>query len=316
VAAAAFAPFIAAPAPELLGLDDFSTLERPINLAATFDGLPYLKWRGFRDQEDSRFIALVLPRILLRLPREDDGTRADGFRFREDVTGPNRRKYLWGNAAFAMAAVLIRAYAASGWFADIRGVQSGTLGGGLVTGLPIHSFTTDARGVAPKTSTEVAIDEYQEQAISKLGLIPLCHCHDTEFSAFYTNQSVQKPKQYDDAAATANARISAMLQYMMCASRFAHYLKILVRDQIGSTLDPEQIAVRLNDWIAQYVTPDERASPDTKARFPLRQADVRVSELPGRPGQYRMEMHLLPHFQLDELTATLRLVTRLGAPTN
>jgi type VI secretion system ImpC/EvpB family protein len=316
VAAAAFAPFIAAPAPELLGLDDFSTLERPINLAATFDGLPYLKWRGFRDQEDSRFIALVLPRILLRLPREDDGTRADGFRFREDVTGPNRRKYLWGNAAFAMAAVLIRAYAASGWFADIRGVQSGTLGGGLVTGLPVHSFTTDARGVAPKTSTEVAIDEYQEQAISKLGLIPLCHCHDTEFSAFYTNQSVQKPKQYDDAAATANARISAMLQYMMCASRFAHYLKILVRDQIGSTLDPEQIAVRLNDWIAQYVTPDERASPDTKARFPLRQADVRVSELPGRPGNYRMEMHLLPHFQLDELTATLRLVTRLGAPTN
>jgi len=314
VAAAAFAPFIAAPAPELLGLEDFSTLERPINLASTFDSLQYLKWRAFRDQEDSRFVGLVLPRVLLRLPHEDDGTRADGFRFREDVAGPNRRKYLWGNGAYAMASVLIRAYAASGWFAEIRGVQRGVLGGGLVTGLPVHSFTTDARGIAPKTSTEVAIDEYQEQAISKLGLIPLCHCQDTDFCAFYSNQSVQKPKQYDDAVATANARISAMLQYMMCASRFAHYLKVLVRDQVGGVLDPAQISHRLSDWIAQYVTPDERASADTKARFPLRQAEVRVAELPGRPGSYRMEMHLLPHFQLDELTATLRLVTRLTAP--
>ncbi|MBI3469458.1 MAG: type VI secretion system contractile sheath large subunit, partial [Planctomycetes bacterium] len=304
VAAAAFAPFIAAPAPELLGLEDFSTLERPINLATTFDSLHYLKWRAFRDEEDSRFIGLVLPRVLLRLPREDDGTRADGFRFREDVAGPDRRKYLWGNGAYALACVLIRAFAASGWFAEIRGVQPDFSGGGLVTGLPVHSFTTDPRGIAPKTSTEVAIDEHQEQALSKLGLIPLCHYQDTDHCVFYSNQSVQKPKHYDDPAATANARISAMLQYMMCSSRFAHYLKVIVRDKVGTMSDPGRIADELERWIAGYVTPNEHASIEDKARYPLRQAKVHVAELPGQPGSYRMEMHLLPHFQLDELTAT------------
>lgn len=312
VATAAFAPFIASAAPDLLGLDDFATLEQPVDLSQTQQQLDYLKWRAFREREEARFVGLTLPRVLMRLPHADDGSRRDGFRFCEEVSGPDRSKYLWGNAAYAMGGVLARAFASSGWFADIRGFEQGVLGGGVVMGLDVHSFSTDRQGIAPKSGAEVAVREDQEKELSALGMIPLCSLADTELSVFFSNQSAQKPKIYDDATATANARISAMLQYVMCASRFAHYLKVSARYKVGGFIGERELENYLNDWITQYVAPDEKAPPATKARFPLRQAQVEVREMPQKPGNFRLVLHLLPHFQLDELTASLRLVTNLA----
>lgn len=311
VAAAAFAPFVAAAHPAMFGLNQFTGLQQPLDLAAAFEQADFFQWRNFRREEDARFVGLTLPRVLMRLPYEDDGSRIDGFCFHEDVAGPDRSKYLWGNAAYAFAAVLIRAFAQSGWLARIRGVQRDTDGGGLVTGLPVHCFTTDKLGVAPKCSTDVIVTDRQEHELSELGFIPLCHCTDTEFSAFYSNQSVQQPKQYDRLSATMNARISAMLQYMLCVSRFAHYLKVGVRDKIGAFAEAGECEQHLHEWLQQYVTADADASPDVKARFPLREASVQVRELPGKPGSYGCVAHLWPHFQLDELSSTVRVTTQL-----
>ncbi|MGQ9575800.1 MAG: type VI secretion system contractile sheath large subunit [Thermoguttaceae bacterium] len=313
VAAAAFAPFIAAAHPAMFGLNDFSSLEQPLHLSRTFDQLEYLKWEELRRSEDSRFLGLTLPRVLMRLPYEDDGSRLDGFRFREDVSGPGREKYLWGSAVYAFGAVLIRAFSQSGWLADIRGVRRDVAGGGVVCGLPVHSFATDRRGIAPKSSTEVILSDRQEGELSHLGFIPLCHCPDTELAAFYTNQSVHKPKTYDDPAATMNARISAMLRYTLCVSRFAHYLKAIARDKMGAFTEPELCADYLYRWLQRYVTPDSEASAEVKARLPLREARVEVTEHPAKPGSYRCTAHLWPHFELDELTATLKVTTELTA---
>jgi len=311
VAAGSFCPFIGGATPRLLQLDDFGTLEQPLEISKTFDQLPYLRWRSLRDRDDTRFIGLTLPRVLMRLPYDDDGSRADGFRFREAVEGPDRRKYLWGNAAYAFAAVLIRAFGASRWFADIRGMERDVEAGGAVTNLPVHSFSTDRRGVATKASLEVRVSETQEQELARLGLIPLSHAVDTEYCVFYSNASLHKPKVYDEPTATANARISAMLQYVMCASRFAHYLKVIARNKLGEFSTAQELESFLNNkWLSKYVSPDEKASPETKARYPLLEGRVEVRDIPGSPGAYRMVMHLLPHFQLDRLTASLRLVTR------
>jgi type VI secretion system ImpC/EvpB family protein len=311
VAAGSFCPFIAGASAKLLQLDSFATLEQPLNLSATFEQLPYVKWRSLRDRDDTRFLGLTLPRVLTRLPYDDDGSRADGFRFREDVEGPDRSNYLWGSSAYPFAAVLIRAFATSRWFADIRGMERDVEAGGVVTDLPVHSFSTDRRGIAPKASLEVKVNEPQEQELARLGLIPLCHAWDTDYCVFYSNASLHKPKQYDEAVASANARISAMLQYVMCASRFAHYLKVLARNKLGDLLSSEDMQNFLNRWLSDYISPDEKASPTTKARYPLLEGRVEVRDIPGSPGSYRMIMHLLPHFQLDRLTASLRLVTRV-----
>lgn len=312
VAAAAFAPFVASADPALLGLDDFVQLERPLNLSRTFEQMEYLKWRAFRDSEDSRFVGLALPRVLTRLPYEDDGSRVDGFRFKEDVEGPDRDKYLWGNAAYAFASVVVRAFAQTGWLAEIRGVQRGVEGGGLVTGLPTPSFKTDRRGVAPRFGTEVAVTDEQEKELGELGFIPLCHCHDTEYAAFYGNQSVQKAKKFDVAAATINAKLSAMLQYMLCVSRFAHYVKVIGRDKVGSFAEADECENFLHRWLQRYVTGDSDASTEVKARYPLREASVEVRERPDKPGVYGTVMRLRPHYQLDEVVAAVRLVTELA----
>lgn len=314
VAAAAFCPFIGAAAPELLGLDRFTTLERPVRLASTFEQPEFLKWRALRDREDSRFVGLTMPRTLMRLPHQNDGTHSFGFVYHEDVTGPQHDKYLWGSASYAFAGVLIRAFSECGWFADIRGFEQGHVGGGLVADLPVHSFATDRSGVAMKTSTDVAIHEFQERELSAAGFIPLCPTRDGEYSVFYTNQSMQKPKVYDETVATTNARISAMLQYIMCASRFAHHLKVLGRTKLGSFQTERELETFLNDWITRYVAADEKAAPAIKARYPLREAGVQVTPIPAKPGSYRMVVHMLPHFQLDELTASLKLVTQLSTP--
>ncbi len=313
VAAAAFAPFIAGADPALFELESFAEFQQPLNHAKTFEQVDYLKWRAFRDTEDARFTALTLPRVLMRLPYLDDGSRLDRFRFREETGGRDASKSLWGNAAFALGAVLIRAFKASGWLSDIRGVQRGVDGGGLVPGLCVASAATDKPGVVPTGSTEVVITDRMEPELSELGFISLCRCQGTGQSAFYGTPSVQKPKKYDDPAATANARISAMLQYLLCTSRFAHYLKVAARDKIGSFIEAEECERYLHDWLQGYVTADAEASPETKAQYPLRQADVRVRQHPDKPGSYVCVIHLWPHFQLDELTTSIRLTAELNA---
>jgi type VI secretion system ImpC/EvpB family protein len=323
VAAASFAPLITAASPELLGLEkDFRELERPIRLSEIFSQVDYLKWRAFRDSDESCFVGLTLPRVLMRIPYGDDGSRRDGFRFREEAEARDRSRYLWGNASYAFGSVLARAFCFSRWFAEIRGFERQTpeeiteLGprGGLVAGLPVHSFCTDRSGVVPKSSVEVALSEYQEKELTNLGFIPLCHCKDTEYSVFYSNASAQKPKKFADEEATANANISAMLQYVLCASRFAHYLKVLSRNKIGAYANAPDLQRHLNNWIQKYVTDDEKADPKIKSRHPLRKAQVEVRETPSKPGSFGLVMHLLPHYQLDGLTATLKLVMKMGPP--
>jgi predicted component of type VI protein secretion system len=349
-AAAAFAPFICGLSPSFLGLESFSQLERQPDVAALMQNPEYAQWNSLRQAEDSRFLGLTTPRILMRLPYERteavavrrhcakcgaEQSRARlttcescgialppgqagavrthrlGFRFHEDVAGPDRSKYLWGSAAFALGAVLIRTFAQSGWLADIRGFDRNVETGGLVTGLPVHSFGLDVPGVAPKMSTEVALDPMQERVLSDLGWIPLSHCHDTDLSVFFSNRSVHKPVVYGEEAATLNARISAMLQYTFCVSRFAHYLKVQAREHLGSTIATSQLESRLRDWINGYVTPDSLAPADVKAKYPLREAEVNVKDVPGRPGVHQIVMRLWPHYQLDDLLVSLRYVTRL-----
>lgn len=309
IAAAAFCPFIAGASPTMFGLDDFSGLEHVENLRSGFDQAEFTQWHAFRQTEDSRFTGLVMPRVLRRLPYDTFDARADGFCFRENVAGRDRSKYLWGNAAFAFGEILIRAFADCGWLAQIRGVQRDVIGGGLVSRLPVHHFGTDRPGVAPKASTDCIISDRQEAELANLGFISLTRCHDTDLSAFYSNQTVQKPKVYEDDAVTQNAKISGMLQYILCASQFAHVLKVLARDKIGTFEDREAIERFLNDWIHDYVTPDEKAKAETKAARPLRQAEVRLRDDPAKPGSYRCTLKLWPHYQLDDLVASIRMKT-------
>jgi type VI secretion system protein ImpD len=315
VAASAFAPFIAGVHPAMFGMESFEPFERAPNLTHIFDpqNLEYLPWRTLRHDEDARFSGLAMPRILLRLPY-DDVQRGERFIFKEDVS--KRKNYLWGNAAFAMGGVLIRAFANSKWFADIRGVQRGMDEGGLVTGLPVHQFETDHAGVAPKCSVEVMLSDNQERDLSELGFVPLCHCQDTEFAVFYANQSIQKPEKYDTVLATTNARISSMLQYMLCSSRFAHYIKVIVRDKVGAFTDARTLQTFLHSWLQQYVAPGAGVSAEVKAKFPLRSAKVTVRDHPGKAGAYLTDVLLWPHFQLDELTANVKLVTEFPAPSS
>jgi type VI secretion system protein ImpD len=312
VAAAAFAPFVAAAHPSLLDLDAFAELERPGNLAWTFEQPGHLKWRAFRRSEDARFVALTVPRVLMRLPYPDGGPRVDGFRFREEVEKPDRSQYLWGNAAYAFGAVLVRTFAASGWLATIRGVPPGGEGGGLVTGLPVPGFGTDRAGVASRCATDVIITDAQDKALGELGFLPLCHCQDTDLAAFHGSQSVQQPAPYDEPAATVNARLSAMLQYVLCVSRVAHYLKVISRDKIGSFQGPSDCEAYLRQWLSRYTNSNEKTSLEMRARYPLREARVQVRGHPDRPGHYLCVAHLRPHFQLDQMVSAVKLVTELG----
>lgn len=307
IAAAAFAPFIAAAHPSVLELNSFTELELPQNLARTFDQVEYLKWRAFRDTDDSRFVGLTLPRVLMRSPYADDGSRADGFRFRGELGG-----HLWGTAVYAFGAVVVRAFMQSGWPAAIRGVERGVEAGGLVTDLCVPSFRTDRPGVAAKCATDTVITDAQEKELGELGFIPLCHCQDTELAAFYGNQSVQKPKVYDELSATVNARLSAMLQYMLCVARFAHYLKVMARDKVGSYTGPGEIEDYLRRWLMNYTSGNDNATPEMKAQYPLREAKVLIRERPDKPGTYSCVIHLRPHFQLDQMVTAVKLVTELA----
>ncbi|WP_265942644.1 type VI secretion system contractile sheath large subunit [Dechloromonas sp. A34] len=308
IAAASHAPFIAAAAPQLFGLDSYTELGKPRDLAKVFDTVEYAKWKSFRESEDSRYVGLALPRFLGRLPYNPiDGEVTEGFNFVEEVDGTNHDKYLWCSAAFAFAARLTTAFENYGWCAAIRGVE----GGGLVEDLPTHTFRTDDGEVALKCPTEISITDRREKELSDLGFIPLVHCKNTDYAAFFGAQSAQKPKKYDTDSANANASLSAQLQYMFAVSRIAHYMKAMMRDKIGSFASAANVQNYLQRWVDQYVTADDSASQETKAQFPLREASVEVSEVPGRPGVYRAVSFIRPHFQLDELSVSLRLVAEL-----
>jgi len=307
VAAAAHAPFISAASPQLFGWDSFSDLQEVRDLAKIFDRTEYAKYRSFRESEDSRYVGLTLPHTLMRLPYGKETVPTETFNFEEDVDGTDHKKYLWGNAAYSFGTRMTESFAMYHWSVAIRGVE----GGGLVQGLPTHTFRTDEGEVALKCPTEVAITDRREKEFSDLGFIPLVHCKGTDYAAFFGAQSMNKPVKYDSDAANANARLSTQLQYMMAVSRFAHYLKAMMRDKIGSFMSRTDCERFLNQWITNYVTADDNASPATKAQYPLREASVEVVEVPGKPGVYRAIAFLKPHFQLDELSVSLRLVAEL-----
>jgi type VI secretion system protein ImpC len=310
VAAAAHAPFLSAASPGLLGLESFTDLPNPRDLAKKFETPDYAKWKSFRESEDSRYVGLTLPHVLMRLPYGPDTVPVEAFNFKEDVDGTDHSKYLWGNAAYAMGARLTDAFARYGWTAAIRGVE----GGGRVDGLPTHTFRTDEGEIALKCPTEIAITDRREKELSDLGFIPLVHCKGTDYAAFFGAQSCQKAKKYDTDAANANARLSTQLQYLLAMSRFAHYLKSIMRDKIGSFMTRKDCEDFLNRWISKYVVSTEDAGQEIKARFPLKEARVEVAEVPGKPGVYKAVAFLKPHFQLDELTVSLRLVAELPPP--
>jgi type VI secretion system protein ImpC len=313
VAAAAHAPFIAAASPELFGIDSFDELGKPRDLSKVFDTVEYAKWKSFRESEDSRYVGLTVPRFLGRLPyNPKDGITTEGFNFVEEVDGADHSKYLWVNTAYAFGSRLTAAFENYGWCAAIRGVE----GGGLVEDLPTHTFKTDEGEIALKCPTEVAITDRREKELSDLGFIPLVHCKNTDYAAFFGAQSSQKAAKYDTDSANANAVLSAQLQYMFAVCRIAHYMKAMMRDKVGSFANTLDVERYLHNWLMQYVVDADDASQEMRAQRPLRQAQVEVTEVPGRPGVYRAVAFVRPHFQLDELSVSLRLVAEMPQGKN
>lgn len=310
VAAASFAPFVTGVDPRFLELESFTELELPLDMGRTFEQLDYLKWRQFRESDDARFVGLVLPRVLYRRPYGDDPGRTHGFDFREDTGPADRSGYLWGNPVFTLAAVAVRSFAETSWLADIRGTRADVETAGRVAGLPAVGYGTGS-GETPRSVTDAHVTDTREKELADLGFIPLCHTPGLAEAAFYTTPSVQKPKAFNEPVASANARLSAMLQYILCASRFAHYLKVIIRDRVGSFTTPESIEDALNKWLVGYVVANDNASPETKARYPLREGKAQVREIDGKPGAYQCTVSLRPHFQLDQVSAGIRLTTQL-----
>jgi type VI secretion system protein ImpC len=310
VAAAAHAPFLSSASHTMFNLESFTQLDAPRDLAKVFDTTEYAKWKAFRNTEDSRYIALTAPRMLLREPYGSSTVPVEAFNYEEQVDGTDHEKYLWGNSAFALAARVTKSFNRFGWCASIRGVESG----GLVEGLPVHNFRTESGDIAMKCPTEVPITDRREKELADLGFVGLVHQKNTPNACFFSVQSCQKAKQYDSDAASANARISAQLPYIFATSRFAHYLKAIMRDKIGGFSSREEIQKFLTRWMGQYVVADDSASFEAKAQRPLREYRVDVVEVPGKPGAYRAVAFMRPHFQLDELSMSMRLVADLPAP--
>jgi type VI secretion system protein ImpC len=311
VAAAAHAPFIASASPTMFFMDGFTELPSPRDLAKIFESSDFTDWRAFRATEDSRYVALTLPRVLQRLPYGPNTVPVEGMSFVEDVDGTDHKKYLWGSAAYRLGQCITSAFAQFSWTAAIRGVE----GGGKVEGLPSHSFGTPQGDKVLKCPTETAITDRREKELNDLGFIALVHHKGENFAAFFGGQTTQKANtNYILDAANANARISSMLPYVLTASRFAHYIKAMMRDKIGSFMTKENVQTFLNLWIGEYVLGKDDAGQALKARYPLREARVDVFDTPGKPGVYTATVFLRPHFQLEELTASIRLVAELPPP--
>jgi type VI secretion system protein ImpC len=308
VAAASHTPFIAGAAPSLFNMESWQELMNPRDLAKITTTPDYASWNALRESEDSRYIGLAMPRVLARLPYGAKTMPVEGFAFEEATDGSDHHKYNWMNAAWAMAVNINRSFKLYGWCSRIRGIESG----GAVADLPVHTFPTDDGGVAMKCPTEIAIDDRREAELAKLGMMPLLHKKNTDVAAFIGAQSLQKPIEYTDPHATANANLSARLPYLFAVCRFAHYLKAIARDKVGSFKEREDMQRWLQDWINQYVDGNpEFSSEAVKAQKPLRAAEVVVEEVEGNPGYYTARFYLRPHYQLEGLTASLRLVTRL-----
>lgn len=308
VSAAAHCPFISAAAPSLMQMDSWQELSNPRDLAKIFSTPEYAAWKSLRESDDSRYIGLAMPRFLARLPYGAKTDPVEGFDFEEVTESGDHSKYCWANSAYAMAVNINRSFKLYGWCSRIRGIESG----GAVEGLPAHTFPTDDGGVDLKCPTEIAISDRREAELAKVGLMPLIHKKNTDFAAFIGAQSLQKPAEYEDPDATANANLSARLPYLFATCRFAHYLKCIVRDKVGSFKERTDMQRWLQEWIMQYVDGDPaNSSEETKARRPLAAAEVVVDEVEGNPGYYSSKFYLRPHYQLEGLTVSLRLVSKL-----
>lgn len=314
VAAAGFCPFISAAAPQMFGFDSHTELSKPRDLEKIFDSAEYIKWRSFRDSDDSRFVTLTMPRVLARLPYGAATKPVEAFNYEEaNVTNDGRHlesahdEYCWMNAAYSMGTTLTKSYAEYGWCTSIRGAE----GGGKVEGLPGHVFVSDDGDMDQKCPTEIGITDRREAELSKLGFLPLCHYKNTDYAVFFGAQTTQKPKKFDDPDATSNAEISSRLPYIMATSRIAHFLKVMARDKIGSFMEASDAEEWLNRWISTYVNASPGASADMKARFPLAEANIEVKEVPGQPGVYSAIAYMRPWLQMEELTASLRLVANI-----
>jgi len=307
LAAAAHCPFLSAASPDMLGFSSFTELRNVYELESAFEGVRYAQWRAFRESEDSRYVALTMPRMLIREPYGPETVPVKEFDFREDVTGKEHDKYLWANAAWGLGASVNKAFAESGWCARIRGVNSG----GRVEGLPTHTFETDSGDVAMKCPTETLIPEDQEYELAKLGFVPLTNEKGTSNAVFFSVQSAQKPKEYSGPGgdvATANAALSAQLPYLFAASRFSHYLKKMVLEWVGAYSTQAELQSKLQNWIGDYVLKGEGAAESEKAKKPLSEARIDVVENPRKPGNYQAVAFLRPHFQLDAVDFSMRLV--------
>ncbi len=308
ISAASHTPFIAGASPVAMQMDSWQELNNPRDLTKIFQGPEYAAWRSLRDSDDSRYIGLALPRFLARLPYGEKTNKVDEFDFEEETGAGDHSKYAWANSAYAMAANVTRAFKTYGWCSRIRGLESG----GVVEGLPVHTFPTDDGGLDMKCPTEVPIPDRREGELAKNGFMPLLHNKNTDFAYFMGAQSLQKPTEYSDPDATANANLAARLPYLFAACRFAHYLKCIVRDRIGRFSSREELQKWLQDWILQYVDGDpEHSGEEVKARRPLAAAEVVVEEVEGNPGYYSSKFYLRPHYQLEGLTVSLRLVSKL-----
>ena len=308
IAAASHCPFIAGASPQVMQMDSWQELANPRDLSKIFQTAEYAPWRSLRESDDSRYIGLALPRFLSRLPYGAKTNPVDEFDFEEETDGSDHNKYTWANAAYAMAVNINRSFKYYGWGTSIRGVESG----GIVENLPCHTFPTDDGGVDMKCPTEIAISDRREAELASLGFMPLVHRKNSDLAAFIGAQSLHKPAEYYDPDATANARLSARLPYLFACCRFAHYLKCIVRDKVGSFREREDMERWLNEWIMNYVDGDPaNSTQETKARKPLAAAEVVVEEVADNPGYYTSKFFLRPHYQLEGLTVSLRLVSKL-----
>ena len=306
IASAAHAPFITGGSPSVMNLSSWQELSNPRDISKLFTTAEYAAWNSLRQSEDARYLGLAMPRFLARQPYGAKANPVEEFAFEEDTAGAAHEKFTWANSAYAMGTNITRAFKLYGWCARIRGAESG----GMVEGLPVHTFPTDDGGVDMKCPTEIAITDRREAELARCGFMPLSHWKNTDYAVFVGAQSLQQPQAYDDPDATANANLAARLPYLFATTRFAHYLKCIVRDKIGSFKERADMQKWLNEWIRQY-TVDSSASDEIKALKPLAEAEVVVEEIPGNPGYYNSRFYLRPHYQLEGLTVSLRLVSRL-----
>ncbi|VAW45392.1 Uncharacterized protein ImpD [hydrothermal vent metagenome] len=311
IATAALCPFITGVNSSLFGLDSLREFGYPMDLTSVFSQKEYTKWHSLRKEESSRFLGITLPDMLMRKPYHADNTRHEQFIYNEKSNDPEKA-YLWGNSCYAFGGILIRAFANTGWFADIRGGLHEFGEGGIVRDLEYAEFDMDSSSMATRPATNIQIDDFLERELSQLGFIPMCSYHSVKGSTFYSNSSLHQPPVYDLDIANTNARLSSMIQYMLCVSRFGHYIKVIGRDKVGSFINAQDCQRILQNWLNQYTISSENSSSVLKARYPLAESKVEIKEQPGKPGYFICIIHLKPHFQLDQLVSSIKLVTELA----